>query len=58
MIERLKYYILILIHAILEKRKPTDMVIKRIAKALPIYLLKKNLAWVYKKYKAFYCKKS
>ena len=34
------------------------MVIKRIAKALPIYLLKKNLAWVYKKYKAFYCKKS
>ena len=52
-IEKLKYFILILLHAILEKRKSTDLVIKRIAKAIPVYLLRKNLAWVFKKYEEY-----
>ena len=48
--------ILILIHSILERRKPNDLVYKRISKALPVNFLKTNLAWVYQKYQKLYCK--
>ena len=48
---------MILILSLLEMRKPTDVVLKRIAKSIPVYLLKKNIAWYYKDYKAMYGKK-
>ena len=44
---------MILVMSLLEKRK-TRGIIKRVIKSLPIDLLKKNMAKIYKKFKEMY----
>ncbi len=53
MVARLKYKTLVLILSLLEMRKDTG-VIRRILRSLPVDVVKKNLAHVWKVYKSMY----
>jgi len=50
--ERLRYKVLILVNSLMERSHSS--VVKRIMRALPLEVLKKNITTVYKKYKAMY----
>ena len=50
--ERLRYKVLILVNSLMERSHSS--VVKRIMRALPLDILKKNITTVYKRYKAMY----
>ncbi len=56
MISRIKYKCLITLESLLEGNRDFK-ILKKMIKALPVQILKKNITWIYEKYRRIYGEK-